>query len=159
MKKDKIIFLLSMLVLSTFFACQKDFNERYLLTDNNIEFEDAATTTVAVGKNYPIVTRTISPTNTEVSFQVNLSGSQFSEDQTLAFRIVDSETTSVEGRDFTIAGGKTFVLAKGSSKGSIKIQALGTGVGSTLLVLELVGNDKIKMSKNYSRVALRCIYP
>ncbi len=159
MKRDHIFFLIGILMLNTLFACQKDLNERYLLTDNSIEFEDAASTTVAVGKDYPIVTRTISPTNTEVSFQVNLSGTQFNEDQTFQVKLVNAETTSVENRDFSVNGDKTFTIPKGKSKGTVKVQASGTGIGSTVLVLELVGNDKIKVSKNYSKVGVRCVYP
>ena len=157
--KRNIFYLFALIMALGLSACQKDFNERYLITDNSLEFEDAVTTTFAVGKDYPIVTRTVNPGNAEVSFQVNLMGLQPTENQNLQFRIVDGETTAVEGRDFAIANGKVFTINAGSSKGNIKIQSLPTGVGTTLLVLELVGNDKVKVSKNYRRVGVRCVYP
>jgi hypothetical protein len=147
------------LLISIFSSCQENFNDRYLITQNSIEFNDATISSVAVGKTYPIVTRTISPTTSELSFQVNLIGEQFTEDQTFEVKIVDGETTGVESRDFTINGGKTFTIAKGTSKGIVKVQNTTTGVGSTVVVLELVGTNKFGVSKNYSKVGFRCVYP
>lgn len=160
MKRINILCTFCAVILAMLFSsCQENYNERYLITANSVEFDDAVIKSVEVGKDYPIVTRTISPTTTEVSFQVNLIGTQFNEDQSFQVKLVDAETTSVENRDFTINGGKTFTIPKGKSKGMVKVQATGTGVGSTVLVLELVGNNKIEVSKNYSKVGVRCVYP
>ncbi len=155
--KFKIVCVFLMVVLSS--ACQEDFHERYLITANSIEFDDAVISSVAAGKTYPIVTRTISPTTAELSFQVNLIGNQLTTDETFEVKIVDGETTAVENRDFTINGGKSFVIPKGTSKGIVKVQSTGAGVGSTVVVLELVGTNKLGVSKNYSKVGFRCVYP
>ncbi|NGM63372.1 hypothetical protein G5B30_15790 [Sphingobacterium sp. SGG-5] len=141
-------------------ACQEDFDLRYQLEDSYIEFEDAVTSTFAVGKDYPIISRVVEPSGDEVVLQVNMSGLQSSEDQRLTWKIIAEESTAAENVDFTIAGGdKSFVLPAHQNKGYIRLAPTSSGVGHSLLVLELVGTDKVKVSNNYKRVGVKCEYP
>ncbi|NGF58165.1 hypothetical protein G5B00_16745 [Parapedobacter sp. SGR-10] len=141
-------------------SCQEDFDLRYQLEDNYIEFEDAVTTTFIVGKDYPIISRVIKPGEDEITLQVNMSGLQSNEDQHLTWKIVAEESTAAENVDFAVIGGtKSFVLPALQSKGYIRLAPTSSGAGNTLLVLELVGTDKIKVSNNYKRVGVRCEYP
>jgi hypothetical protein len=160
MKKYLIKCFMLLIVVAGMTACQKDFDERFHLEDQFIEFEDAVTTTVAVGKNYPVLTRTLSATNGSVSLQINMSGLQSGADQPLAWKVVTEESTAVEGRDFRASlNGNSVELKANSSKTNLVLEALpATGQGSTLVVLELVGNDMIKPMEKYKRVGIRCIY-
>lgn len=161
MKNNITKTLLFLFIMVGTSACQKDFDSRFHLEDQFVEFEDAVTTTVAVGKDYPILTRTLSVVNPSISLQINMSGIQFGSDQQLSWRIVAEESTAVEGRDFRSASGdgNTVQLKANTSKTNLVLEALpNTGQGSTLIVLEMVGNDLIKPMEKYKRVGIRCIY-
>ncbi len=147
------------LILVTGSSCQEDFNERYLMVDNYIEFEDAVSTTVAVGKNYPILTRNVTAAMEPISLQINMTGKQFANNQTLAWAVVSEESTAVEGRDYELVGGSSVVLDAQQSQTHLQIQPLASGVDGSVLVLELIGNELIKPMANYKRVGLRINYP
>lgn len=143
------------MLLLTGTSCQEDFDKRYHLTDNFIEFEDAVTTTVAVGKDYPLLRKTVTAALEPVALQVNMTGTQFSSDQELRWQIVQEESTAVQGRDYDLIDNQTVTLAANSSRTQVRIQPLATGESGTILVLELVGNDHIKPMENYKRVGIQ----
>lgn len=109
----------------------------------------------------PLLTRT----SGTIRFRVNLITAQQPVDQTISYRVVATEkdatgadvtvTTAVSGTHYTTTG--TFVIPANSSFGELTIQVLNPGAttGTRDLVLELVGNDNVKPSVNYSKLGLR----
>jgi len=149
------ILMISTIMLT---SCFEDYNDRYLLTDNYVEFDEATTLTRATGKPYPIVSRTINPDVDTVFFKVNLIGRQRDSDVTLSFRVVESESTAVEDRDFRFPEGKSYVIPRKTSIGTIKVVPTEAGEGTNILVLELVASDDIAIAENYKQIGIRCVY-
>lgn len=140
-----------------FYACQEDFNERYLIKDNTIELEDAITTTLKPGKDYGVLARKITGSN-HVTLQVNMFGVPHREDQQFSFRVVEKESTAKANVDYTLPNGHAFTIQKNTNKGFIQVNGLANGTGKTLLVIEITGNDKIGVAANYKRIGIECQY-
>lgn len=139
-------------------GCFKDYNERHLFTKQMIEFEDAVTLNNAPGKNYPV----LSPIYYQDSikrFRVNFFGEPPSGEQTLNFKVVEDETTAVEGKDFEFPNGTSFRVKADSSYGYIDVQVLSDGSGTTLLVLELLGSSEVAPAKNYKTIGIPISFP
>lgn len=147
------------LLLLTFTSCQEDYNERYLLVDNYIEFEEAVSATVAVGKNFPIINKTVAASYDAFRLQINMTGEQLTSDQNLAWRVVEEESTAVAGRDYEIENGGVLVLPASSSQAFLGVKPLNGGQNGSVLVLELVGNDFVEPMENYKRLGLRFVFP
>lgn len=137
----------------TLSSCFKDYNEDYLITKRGVEFEDAVEHTNAPGKNYPLLSG-IFASHGVVSYRVNMFGEQSSIDQQIGFRIVEDQTTAIEGRDFRFVTGQTLVVPKNSSYGYLQVEALSTVEGSKLLVIELLGNSEVEASPNYKTIGI-----
>ncbi|MDR2284757.1 MAG: hypothetical protein LBE37_16195 [Sphingobacterium sp.] len=153
------IIKLSILLISIIFisSCQEDYNERYLIKENSIELEDAITTTLVPGKPYGIVKRKIGAASA-VTLQVNMFGVPHNQDQSFSFRVVEDESTAISGKDYLLPNGNTFIIPKNSNKGFIQINGVPSGAGRSLLVLEILGNEQIKVAQNYKLIAIECQY-
>lgn len=158
MKNYKLLIALISVVLFSS-SCMEDYNERYLMNDYFVEFEEATIKSKAVEKDYVISAETIKSEGKDILVQVNLVGPQFQEDQIINYQIVEDETTAVEGRDYNIESIGKLLLKASSSIATMKISPTSTGIGETLLVLKLEGNNMIKPSENYKKIAIRCVYP
>jgi hypothetical protein len=110
--------------------------------------------------NSVAITRTLT---TPVRLRVNLVGPQRSVDEVITFRVLTDVTPAspnllgVAGTHYNIAG-TTFTIPANSSFGEVVINIVNPGTSSTSpreVHLELVGNENIKPSENYKRVAIR----
>jgi hypothetical protein len=160
----KLIFISSLVVLS---SCIKQDSKEFN-GGPKVEFDAAVLNAPATGKTFPILTRVpaygaaqsnsnpaITRSSGTIRFRVNLVGRQSSSDQTINYRVVQSETTAVQGTHYTTPG--TFVIPANSSFGEVTINVLNPGVSSStpvILVIELVGNDGIAPSENYKRLGI-----
>ncbi|MXV17031.1 hypothetical protein [Hufsiella ginkgonis] len=108
----------------------------------------------------PLLTRT----SGTVKFRVNLVTAQRSAAEVIKYRVMDTETiggtattvtTAQSGVHYTTSG--QFTLPANSSFGEIEVVILNPGVttGTRDLVIELLGNDNIKPSPNYSKLGIR----
>ena len=157
MKNYKLLtILISILFVS---SCMEDYNERYLLKDYFVEFEEATFSNRAVGKDYVISKNIIKPKSSKILVQVNLVGPQFSSDQIVKYQVVADQTTATQGKDYQIEGLGDLVFKANTSIATIEISPTTNGEGETILVLQLMGNNTIKSSKNYEKLAIRCVYP
>jgi hypothetical protein len=144
-------------------------NNQVLWKETRLEFDAATWNTNTGTLSYPILTRvpaygmaataTNSPTTltrTTAPFQlrVNLVGPQSSTDIPVTYRVVDAESTAVQGVHYAAFSGSTIIPAN-SSFGYITVTPLNPGPtsGSRILVLELL-NSSVKVSPNYSKVGL-----
>ncbi len=158
MKKFISLLLLPLL----FAACIKNETKEYK-SGPQVEFDATVLNSPALNKTFPILTRvpeygkavvTTNPAITRssgtVKFRVNLIGKQFSTDQTINVRVVDSETTAVANTHYSTTG--TIVIPANSSFGELTVNIINPGVASAtprVVVFELVGNDQIQPAANY----------
>lgn len=157
MKNYKLIIVLISVLFAS--SCMEDYNERYLLKDYFVEFEEATQKSKAVGKDYVIAAETIKRFGEPVLLQVNLVAPQFEVDQLIKYRVVEEETTAVQGLDYQIDQFGELLFKANSSFSTILVWPTTKGKGETILVLQLEGNEMIKSSKNYEKIAIRCVYP
>lgn len=150
MRNIIIILLIGVFTLT---SCFKDYNEDFLITQKTVEFEDAAVLSHAAGKNYPVVSN-IFAAHGIVSYRINMFGEQSSVPQEILYRIVDEETTAVEGRDFRFVTGNSATVPARSSFGYLQVEVLPTIEGSRLLVVELIGNDEVVVSPAYKTIGI-----
>ncbi len=151
----KITQIITMLVMMlSLSSCFKNYDERYQYTAPTIEFENAVSVSKAAGKNYPILPTKQKPSSGVVKYRVNFFGTQPTEDVTLSFRVVSSESTAVEGTDYHLPNGTTFTVSKGTSFGYVEVEALNTMAGTPLLVLELTGTEKVKTADLYKTIGI-----
>lgn len=156
MKNYKLLIILITLLFVS--SCMEDYNERYLLKDYFVEFEEATSSSRAVGKDYVISKGQIKPNN-KILIQVNLVGPQFSSDQLVKYQVVADQTTAIQGKDYQIESLGDLVFKANTSIATIEVSPTTNGTGETILVLQLMGNNIIKSSKNYEKIAIRCVYP
>lgn len=154
--KKTLLYLFILALACT--GCFKDYNERFLLEDQYIEFEDAVPNSKLSGKNYPLLPA-LNQSSGIVRYRVNMTGRQSDQDIQLSFSVVQKETTSKEGIDYELPNGNSFVIPKNSSFGYVELEVLPTGVGSTRLVLELVNNGNVQVMKNYNTIGIPIQFP
>ncbi|ERJ58638.1 hypothetical protein M472_07655 [Sphingobacterium paucimobilis HER1398] len=134
-------------------SCFKDYNEDFLITKKAVEFEDAATNSNAPGKNFPVLANLLEM-NGVTSYRVNFFGGLSSVPQQIAYRIVEEQSTAVEGRDFRFITGNSLTVPANTSFGFLQIEVLPTINGSKLLVVELIGNNEVEVSANYRTIGI-----
>ena len=159
--------------ISTYFAiiffsvaltsCFED--HKILFHDSLVELEDAVMRSKAAGQLFPIMP-TINRSAGTPSYQVNLVAAQLisAEDITFSLEAVPASllnaTTieAVEGVHFTFNPIATFpeAASKSNFAGITILPGFPADPGKTaLLVLKLDGNDSLKPSENYRRLAIR----
>lgn len=148
---NKIIKALSLILLFT--SCFKEYDDYFLITKKAVEFEDAVVVSNATGRYYPILPNVFTLHGT-VSYQVNMFGEQSNVDQNIKYRIVDEESTAVEGKDFEFVNGDGIVIPANSSFGNLELNVLPTIEGTKILVVELVGNDEVQVSEKYKTIGI-----
>ncbi|SFB83200.1 protein of unknown function [Parapedobacter composti] len=139
-------------------SCFKDYEERYLFTENRIEFHDAVINSNASGRNYPLLPG-VSHEAGVIEFRVNMTGLQKDYDRTINFRVVPEESTAREGVDYRLPTNGTFVIPANSSFGWVQVEILTTGSGSPRLVLELLTTDDVRAMDGYHRIGFQILYP
>ena len=145
-----------LMVLSTLFAgCFKSYDDDFILKGFLVEFDAATWQSKAPGKTYPILP-TVEKGSGIQKFKVNLLGGQMATAQAGRFRVVAEESTAIEGKHFRLVNDGTFEIAANSSTAEAAIEVLDFPAesGSATLVLELMGNEEIKVSENYKRIGL-----
>ncbi|WP_461534033.1 hypothetical protein [Sinomicrobium sp.] len=158
MKKFSII-LLYCLCITAFTGCFKDYEERYLFTDNRVEFEDAVINSNTGSKTFPI----LGPIDSEVGtlkYRVNMTGEQADVDREVEVRIVVEETTAREGIDYRFPHGKKVTIPANDSFGWLEIEILNdTGGGSPVLVVQLVETGDIGVLDRYHQLGVQIRFP
>ncbi|QNL51573.1 DUF4843 domain-containing protein [Olivibacter sp. SDN3] len=153
----RLKYIISLVAIPLFFtACMKETDEDFYFRDAIVEFEDATTGSNVAGKNYPLLT-TLTRDSGEKEYRINLLGEQLGENQALAFRIVDEETTAEEGVHFNLPEGNIATLPANSSFAYLKIDVpdFAPSSGNVQLVLELTGNEHVKPSERYKKIGLQ----
>lgn len=154
MKKLFIYFILLSVALS---SCFKDYNDRALLKDNWVEFDLATSISKATGKNYSIVPG-IDKITAVGRYRVNMTGYQSPQDIRLKFKVVDEESTAIEGYHYTFPNGNDIIIPANSSFGYLEVNVLPDPSGSAVLVVELLGDENIKPMDNYKSIAIPLDY-
>lgn len=156
--KIKSIYLypVLLLVIATFSSCFKDYEERYLFTDNRVEFQDA------VINSSPLSLQPHAHDAGIVRYRVNMTGSQRSSEMKLPFRLIPEKTTARKGVDFDLPKGEFYTIPANSSFGWIEVQVLPTGSGKPKIEIELLPDleNGIKvMDRNYHQIGFQILYP
>ncbi|RAV29645.1 DUF4843 domain-containing protein [Sinomicrobium soli] len=157
MKKLSII-LLYCLCITTFSGCFKDYEERYLFTENRVEFEDAVVNDNSSGKTFPILGPVASGEGT-VRYRVNMTGEQADVDRTVNFRIVVEETTAREGIDYRLPQERVITIPANDSFGWLELEILPDGGGNPVVVFELVETGDIGVMDRYHQIGVRISFP
>jgi hypothetical protein len=146
-------------------------NEQVVFKNSQIEFDAASWNANSLGVTYPILGRvplvgtaspaaaTLTRTSAPFTLRVNLVGAQKSTATTFSYRVA-SESTAIAGTHFTAFTG-TGTIPANSSFATIPVTILdpGPGVGSVVLVLELLSGDGLTVAVNYNKVGLRIALP
>jgi hypothetical protein len=149
-------------------------NEQVVFQDSQIEFDAASWNANAVGVTYPIIARVpvlgaatpaattatqLTRTSAPFTVRVNLVGAQKSTATTFSYKVA-SESTAIAGTHYTAFSG-TGTIPANSSFATIPVTILnpGPGVGSVVLVLELLTGNGLTASTNYAKLGLRIALP
>ena len=162
MRKLKI-FLALFFASTALTSCFED--TKILFTDTLVEFEDAVLRAKAAGQTFPIMP-TITRTAGTPAYQVNLVAPQLNVAENISFSLESvpasllNATTieAVEGVHFTFNPTASFpeAASKFNFTGITIRPGFPADAGKTaLLVLKLDGNDSLKPSENYRRLAIR----
>ena len=178
----KKLLIIHCLILIGFSSCIK--NEDMIYTGKDVaEFDATVLNTPAVGVSFPMLTRVpaygiavstsnpaITRTSGTIKFRVNLVGRQSESNQTLNYKVVTNEFSSVldipsgtgarlpaaQGTHFTTSG--TLTIPAKSSFGELEITIVNPGTASTTaryLVLQLEGNNSITPSNNFKYLGIQ----
>src|SRR5690606_6829367 len=139
-------------------ACFEDYEERYLFTDNRVEFQDAVINSNAPGKTFPILSPLANDVGT-VRYRINMTGEQVDVARNVEFRVVPEETTALEGKDYALPQGVSVSIPAGSSFGYLEVEVLPGGSGSPTVVFELLETGDIGVLDRYHRIGIRIAYP
>lgn len=148
--------ILSFIILTTLAGCFKDYEERYLFTDNRVEFQDA------VINSSPLNLPALSEKSGVVRYRVNMTGTQRTTDLTLPFRVIPEQTTARLGIDFSLPKGSSYTIPANSSFGWVEIEILQNGSGKPKIQLELLPDEEqsIKvMDRNYHKIGFQALFP
>ncbi len=148
MKKIAILFLTTVVFLTT--SCFDD--ARVTFSGSLIEFQSAITSSLAVGKTYPILNIT---KGTSIVTQVNLLARQSAQDVTVRYSVDRTESTAVEGTHYVLTDGGSLVFKSNTSTTTTNIETRNLATMDVVLVLILEGNETIKPSENYKRIGFR----
>lgn len=150
-----IFLCLALLAVS---ACFEDYEERYLFTDNRVEFQDAVINSNAPGKSFPILPPLANDVGS-VQYRINMTGEQQDVARQVDFRVVPEETTAQEGKDYALPEGKSITIPANSSFGYLTLEVLPGGSGSPTVVFELLETGDIGVLDRYHRIGVRIAYP
>ncbi|MGJ1385676.1 DUF4843 domain-containing protein [Sphingobacterium spiritivorum] len=147
------ISLLAVLISVLFTSCFKDHEEDFYLPDFRIEFQDAVMNTNSPGLSYPILKELRNKAGVQ-KYQVNLIGGLKDTDQTVKVRI-RPESTAKADQHYKLPKGSELVIPANSAFGyfEVEIPEL-TNTTAVSLVFDLESNDQLKVSANYSTLAL-----
>lgn len=155
MKKYSLITAISILIIALLSSCEKDFKEKFLFTNFMLEFDDATWESPAAGKSYPVI-GPYSKGSGIHKFKVNLLGAQRGSATTAHYRIVEEESSALEGVHFTLVDNEAFTIDANSSNGEITIEILDftPSTGTVTAVFELVESEEVEVSENYKRIGI-----
>lgn len=151
MKKIFHLFVFLGIALATS-SCFKD--NRVTWQGAVLEFDQAVTTTPALGVNYPIITTT---RGAVIRARINLVGAHRPNDEVITVA-VDPVSTGREGVHFNMRNGGRVTIPANSSFGFLEVDVLnpppapGTNV---VFVFNIQGNENLKPSENYRRLGFR----
>ncbi|MBS9524555.1 DUF4843 domain-containing protein [Litoribacter ruber] len=151
MKKYIYLMLMGIMALTT--SCFENYEERYLFTDQRIEFQEAVVRNNAPGRDYPLL-----PTQAlgEAGYQVNMFGEQLPQPVNLEFRVDAEASNAIEGVHYTLPNDNFFEIEANSSFGEVLVERLefDEEEDQIVLVLELVGNEQVEASYNHKRIGV-----
>jgi hypothetical protein len=157
MKKILITLIVGMSVMLT--SCFKEL-DKTLDDATFVEFQDAITRTVAVGKTYPLIV-TANGAGVVTTSRINLVGRQRATDTQVKYTIDQAESTAKEGVHYKINDGGTITIKANESFGTANFEILRAPVatgdaGKTFtVVLLLTDGSDFKASENYKRIGYR----
>lgn len=136
-------------------SCFKDFKDEFLFTEFMIEFDASSWESNAPGKTYPILGPVEKGSGVQL-FKINLLGEQSPMDQVISYKVNPEETTAIEGVHFRLADDGQVVMKANESEAFVAVEILDfpASEGLDTLVLELEGTERVKVSKNYSKLGL-----
>lgn len=156
MKKILSILLVSIMTFSLtscFDEIDKTFDEV-----TYVEFQEAITRTVAVGKTYPLIA-VANGVGVVTTTRINLVGKQRPADTQIKYSVDKTESTAIEGTHYKLNDNGTITIKANESFGTaaVEILAAPAEAGKTVdlvLVLES-GVSDILVSENYKRLGYR----
>lgn len=152
MKKN--IYWIAIILIGITASCFENYEERYLFTDLRIEFQEAVVRNNASGRDYPILP--LQPVG-QRGYQVNLIGGQLTAPANLEFRIDTEASTAVEGVHYSLPNDTFFQFEAETSFAEVLIEKLvfPSVQGQIILVLELLGDERIEASENHKKIGVR----
>lgn len=153
--KRNILFAALFCLSACFSSCFKNNDEDFYLKDFRAEFQDAVINNNAPGENYPLLAALRTDAGLK-SYQVNLMGGLKPTEQVLKVKILDDETTAVQGVHYTLPKGLNITIPANSAFGylDIEIPAL-TNTNTLRVVFELESSSEIKASANHKRIGIQ----
>lgn len=139
-------------------GCFKDYEQRYIFSLTQVEFDDATKNANASGKDFPMLTPLTKNSGLQ-QYQVNLIGPPADTPTVIHFMLMPDVTTAVLGQDFDLPQGDTLIIPAKSSFGFLKVQVLPSGGGNPTVGLKLLGNPDIKGAERYSRIGFQIMFP
>ena len=178
----KIYLLFLALITLSVTSCIE--NEEIVLKKEFIEVDASTYNSNGLNKDYPVLTRVPAPgrqiytattngfpadplitrSSGKIKLRVNLVGAPQSVDQVISYAIVPNETfvsgsisadAAVKGTHYNT--GNTFTIPANSNFGFIEVDIINPGTAlakDQLIVIELIGNDKLKPNGIDKRVGL-----
>lgn len=156
--KNKSIYIIFLILFigASLSSCFKDYEERYLFTDNRVEFQDA------VINSSPLNLESHAYDVGRVRYRVNMTGTQRTTDMLLPFRLIPEKTTARRGVDYELPNGEYYTIAANSSFGWVELDILTSGSGKPKIELELLADTEksIKvMDRDYHKIGFQILYP
>lgn len=142
-------------VMLLFSSCFKKYEDDFLYSNLQVEFDAATWQNKAPGKSYPLLP-VVNRGSGIYHYKVNLNGGQLTAAQSIGYRVVPEESTAEEGVHFRLLQNGKMELGAATSVDSIGVEILDfpPASGQVMLVLELTGNETVKVSENYKRIGI-----
>ncbi|NGM60427.1 DUF4843 domain-containing protein [Sphingobacterium sp. SGG-5] len=151
------IIMIAAITLGVLGGCFKDYNERYFVRDNRVEFQDAVVNSNTGTLGFPILPAVLGDAVGKVRFRINMTGEQKDYDRTVNFRVIPESTTARAGIEYNLPQ-DSFVIPANSSFGWVEVEILPEGSGNRVIALELLETGDITVMKRYNRIGFRVLY-
>lgn len=148
-----INFILIMASSILFVSCFKNNDENFYLNDFRTEFQDAVITTNAPGLSYPFLKELRSKAGVQ-KYQVNLIGGLKDKDQVLTVNILKESTAKIN-EHYLLPKGNQVIIPAQQAMGYFEVEIPELqNTTAVQLVVELVGNEEVKVNANYKALGL-----
>jgi len=135
-------------------GCFEDYSEKHLFTDLRVEFQDAVIRNNSPGLTYPLV-GTLRNNAGLVTYQVNMFGGLSPVDQIIRVRVLESESSAIEGSHYLLPKGLEINIPANEAFGFLEIEIPElSNVAAVRVVFELESNNQVHASANHKTIGI-----